>query len=54
MSKPILLKHFAQLYTGLTIRESIDYLNYGEVKAIQVKDLPKDSHQIDTNLYNRD
>ena len=50
MSKPILLKHFAQLYTGFTIRESIDYLDYGEVKAIQVKDLPKDSHQIDTTL----
>lgn len=48
--KPILLKHLAQLYTGFTIRESIDYLEYGEVNAVQIKDLPKDSHQIDTAL----
>lgn len=46
--KPILLKHLAQLYTGFTIRESIDYLQYGEVKAIQIKDLPKNHHHIDT------
>lgn len=46
--KPVLLKHLAQLYTGFTIRESIDYLDYGEVNAVQIKDLPKDSYQIDT------
>ncbi|MBE2893916.1 restriction endonuclease subunit S [Spirabiliibacterium falconis] len=48
--KTVLLKHLAQLYTGFTIRESIDYLEYGEVNAVQIKDLPKDSHQIDTAL----
>ena len=46
--KPILLKHLAQLYTGFTIRESIEYLGYGEVKAVQIKDLPKNHHLIDT------
>lgn len=45
--KPILLKHLAQLYTGFTIRESIEYLDYGEVKAVQIKDLPKNHHHID-------
>lgn len=48
--KTVLLKHLAQLYTGFTIRESIDYLDYGEVNAVQIKDLPKDSHHIDTQL----
>ncbi|MDG4952967.1 restriction endonuclease subunit S [Actinobacillus equuli subsp. equuli] len=48
--KTVLLKHLAQLYTGFTIRESIDYLDYGEVNAVQIKDLPKDSHDIDTAL----
>lgn len=46
----ILLKHLAQLYTGFTIRESIEYLDYGEVKAIQIKDLPKKTHHIDTQI----
>ena len=48
--KTILLKHLAQLNSGFTIRESIDNLEYGEVKAVQIKDLPKQSYQIDTNL----
>ena len=48
--KTILLKHLAQLNSGFTIRESIDYLEYGEVKAVQIKDLSKQSHQIDTGL----
>ena len=48
--KTILLKHLAQLNSGFTIRESIDYLEYGEVKAVQIKDLSKQSHQIDTDL----
>lgn len=48
--KTVLLKHLAQLYTGFTIRESIEYLEYGEVNAVQIKDLPKDSYQIDTAL----
>lgn len=48
--KTVYIKHLAQLYTGFTIRESIDYLEYGEIKAIQIKDLPKESHQIDTSL----
>ncbi|STZ76530.1 restriction endonuclease subunit S [Bergeriella denitrificans] len=48
--KTILLKYIAQLYTGFTIRESIDYLDYGEVSAVQIKDLPKDSNRIDTAL----
>ena len=39
--KTILLKHLAQLNSGFTIRESIDYLEYGEVKAVQIKDLSK-------------
>lgn len=46
--KPILLKHLAQLYSGFTIRESIDYLDFGEVKTVQIKDLPKHHQQIDT------
>ena len=48
--KTILLKHLAQLNSGFTIRESIDNLEYGEVKAVQIKDLPKQSYQIDTDL----
>ena len=32
--KTILLKHLAQLNSGFTIRESIDNLEYGEVKAV--------------------
>ena len=48
--KTILLKHLAQLNSGFTIRESIDYLEYGEVKAVQIKDLSKQSLQIDTDL----
>ena len=46
---PILLKRLAQISTGFTIRESIDYLDYGEVKAIQLKDLPKDDWRINTH-----
>lgn len=43
-----LLKHKASLYTGFTIRESIEHIDYGDVKAVQIKDLPKDSHIINT------
>lgn len=42
-----LLKHYADLYTGFTIRESIDHLDIGDVKTVQIKDLPKDSQVID-------
>lgn len=48
--KTILLKHLAQLNSGFTIRESIDYLEYGEVKAVQIKDLSKQNHLIDIDL----
>lgn len=47
--KPILLKHLAQLYTGFTIRESLDHLDYGDIKTIQIRDLPKNSKVIDTD-----
>lgn len=43
----ISLKQIAQLSTGFTIRESIDYLEYGEVKTIQIKDLYKNTDSID-------
>lgn len=44
----IQLKYLADLYTGFTIRESLDHIDTGDVKAIQIKDLPKDSRIIDT------
>lgn len=43
-----LLKHKANLYTGFTIRESLEHIDYGDIKTIQIKDLPKDSQIIDT------
>lgn len=43
-----LLKHKASLYTGFTIRESLEHMDYGDIKTIQIKDLPKDSQIIDT------
>lgn len=43
-----LLKHKASLYTGFTIRESLEHIDYGDIKTIQIKDLPKDSQIIDT------
>lgn len=48
--KAIALKYLAQLSSGFTIRESLDFLDVGEVKAVQIKDLPKHSHQINTDL----
>lgn len=51
--KLILLKHLAQLQSGFTIRESLDHLEYGEVKAVQIKDLPKNHHHIDTQSLTR-
>lgn len=47
--KPILLKYLANLYTGFTIRESLDHLDYGDIKTVQIRDLPKNSQVIDTN-----
>lgn len=46
--KYILLKHKASLYTGFTIRESLEHLDYGDIKTIQIKDLPKNSPIIET------
>lgn len=46
--KHALLKHKASLYTGFTIRESLEHIDYGEIKTIQIKDLPKNSQIIDT------
>ncbi|WP_296117537.1 restriction endonuclease subunit S [uncultured Neisseria sp.] len=48
--KAIALKYLAQLSSGFTIRESLDFLDVGEVKAVQIKDLPKHIHQINTDL----
>ena len=48
--KAIALKHLAQLSSGITIRESLDFLDVGEVKAVQIKDLPKHSYRINTDL----
>ena len=36
--KAIALKYLAQLSSGFTIRESLDFLDVGEVKAVQIKD----------------
>ena len=44
----IQLKYLADLYTGFTIRESLEHIDVGDVKTIQIKDLPKDSRIIDT------
>ena len=40
------LKRIANIYTGFTIRESVNYLDYGNTKLLQSKDLPNDGYEI--------
>ena len=38
----ILLKYLSSsIYTGFTIRESVEHIDYGDVKILQIKDLPR-------------
>lgn len=40
------LKRVADIYTGFTIRESVSYLDYGDTKLLQSKDLPNEEYVI--------
>lgn len=40
------LKRIANIYTGFTIRESVSYLDYGNTKLLQSKDLPNEGYEI--------
>lgn len=44
----LLLKYLASsVYTGFTIRESIEHIEAGDIKTLQIRALPRNNHVID-------
>lgn len=47
MKNTVLLKRIATISTGYTLRDSLQFVKEGDVRLLQIKDLPKDNGKIE-------